>query len=105
MPLKRVAVNYQDLCSKGLVSDLKLAAVCDIKKVCRLPCDRCPNVWHMVDLQKVSLTGLKTQNMEIKQMNEGSALELNFSAENPIAWLNKYDIPYRVIPDKNDKCI
>lgn len=97
MPSNRVAVSYQDLCSKELISDLKQAAICDVKTVCRLPCNRCPNVCSTIDLEKIAVVGLQLDHVVIKQTEETDNLYLHLSADNIFAWLRKNDIAYQNI--------
>ncbi len=97
MSSNRIAVSYQDLCSKGLISDLKKAAICDVKTVCRLSCNRCPNVCSAIDLEKIAVVGLQLDHILIKQTEETGNLDLHLSADNIVVWLKKNDIAYQNI--------
>lgn len=56
----------QDLCSKGLISDLKQAALCNLKTLCRLFCNNCPNVCVNINFKKVFFAGKQPDSLIIK---------------------------------------
>lgn len=96
-----VAISYKDLSAKGLISDLKQAATCDIKYVCRLPCNRCPQVFSAIDIQAVKMTGLELKYATInKTQPDDGDIELQINADNQISWLKKNKIAYRIIYKK-----
>ncbi|WP_372882463.1 hypothetical protein [Psychromonas sp.] len=97
MSSETIAVSYQDLASKGLIGDLKQAAFCDVKTVCRIPCDRCPNVLRFIDSARISLLGIEVKRIVIKQSETGE-LDLHITADNIIPWLKKNNITPRKIP-------
>ena len=92
-----IAVSYHDLCSKGLISDLKQAAICDVKNVCRLSCNRCPNVCNAIDSEKIEFAGLQVDQVMIKQIEYTDDLDLHLSADNIVIWLEKNDIAHQNI--------
>lgn len=94
-----IAVSYQDLCSKGLISDLKQAAKCDVKHLCSLSCNRCPNISDSIDLEKITILGLKLDHIEIKTTEEVDNFDLHLSGDNITEWLQKNDITYQIVPD------
>jgi hypothetical protein len=93
--LNQVVVSYQDLCSKGLISDLKQAALCDVKTLCRLSCNTCPNVCAHINLKKVFLVGLQPDSLIIKQ-SENEDLDIHMSGEGIIVWLDKNELAYQL---------
>ncbi|GLS91434.1 hypothetical protein GCM10007916_25030 [Psychromonas marina] len=93
-----LAVSYQDLCAKGLINDLKLAATCDIKCVCRLSCNRCPKVFSSIDIQKVRIKGIQLDYVAfIKTQADDDDIELHLNADNLQALLKENNIAYRTI--------
>lgn len=95
MPLNIIAVSYQDLCSKGLISKLKKAANCDVKNVCRLSCNRCPNVFAAIDLEKIVIKRLNFDYAVIIKTDKEDDFELHLSAPNIHSWLKTNNIPYQ----------
>ncbi|ABM03415.1 hypothetical protein Ping_1618 [Psychromonas ingrahamii 37] len=93
--LNQVVVSYQDLCSKGLISDLKQAALCEVKTLCRLSCNNCPNVCVDINLKKVSFVGLQPDSLIIKY-TENEDLDIHMSGEHIIVWLDKHDLDYKL---------
>lgn len=98
MSSNRIAVSYKDLCSKGLISDLKLAAVCEVRTVCRLSCDRCPNVCNAIDFEQISVAGLQLDHIAIKQTGQPGNLEVHVSATNIVVWLEKNGLAHQAVP-------
>jgi hypothetical protein len=94
-PANKVVVSYQDLCSKGLISDLKQAALCDVKTLCRLSCNHCPNVCADINVKKVFIVGLQPDSLIIKN-TENEDLDIHLSGEHLIAWLDKHDLAYQL---------
>ncbi|MFT6925514.1 MAG: hypothetical protein ACJAZP_001098 [Psychromonas sp.] len=92
--LNQVIVSYQDLCAKGLISDLKQAASCDVKTLCRLSCNNCPHVGVDINLKKVSFVGLQTDLVMIKH-SKNDDLDIYMSGEHIIAWLDKHELAYQ----------
>ena len=93
--LNQVVVSYQDLCTKGLISDLKQAALCDVKTLCRLSCINCPNVCVDINLKKVSFVGLQPDSLVIKPtVNED--LDIHMSGEHIILWLDRHGLAYQL---------
>lgn len=93
--LNQVVVSYQDLCAKGLISDLKQAALCDVKTLCRLSCNNCPNVCTDINFKKVFFVGLQPDSLMIKH-SENEDLDMYMSADNIILWLDKHGLAYQL---------
>jgi len=103
MPLNIISVSYQELSSKGLISELKHAASCDMKNVCRLACNRCPNVFDSIELEEVVIQGLNLDYIVIKKSRDSEDFYLHLSAKNIVDWLKKYNITYqKPVLDKTD---
>jgi len=93
--LNQVVVSYQDLCVKGLISDLKQAALCEVKTLCRLSCHTCPNVCIDINLKKVSFVGLQPDSLMIKPTGNED-LDVHLSGEHIILWLDRYGLAYQL---------
>ncbi|HEY5715778.1 MAG TPA: hypothetical protein VIS54_05135 [Psychromonas sp.] len=99
MSSNTIVVSYLDLAVKGLIGDLKKAALCDVKTVCRLSCNRCPNVCGSIDLAQISVVGLEIEQIVIKQSEHGD-LDLHINADNIMLWLEQHDLAHQKIPDE-----
>jgi len=93
--LNQVVVSYQDLCTKGLISDLKQAALCDVKTLCRLSCINCPNVCVDINLKKVSFVGMKPDTLLIKP-TEKEDLDIHLSGDHILLWLDRHGLAYQL---------
>lgn len=91
----KIIVSYQDLCSKGLISDLKQAALCDVRTVCRLSCNNCPNVCVNINFKKISIVGLQPDTLMIKY-TENDDLYIHMSGEHILVWLDKHGLAYQL---------
>ena len=94
-------VNYRDLYSKELVNDLKEAATCEVRTVCRIPCNRCPYMLENMNTEKINIKGLSSYCIELEQ-TEDDQLLLYVTARALDNWLIKNNLPYRT-PKLNDK--
>jgi hypothetical protein len=90
--LQTKIVNFRDLCSKGLINDLKEAATCEVSKVCRLSCHRCPYVVENVDIEKIHLQGLSSYTIKLKK-SEDQQLLISITAPDINNWLIINDLP------------
>lgn len=86
-------VIYKDLCSKDLINDLKEAAICEVKTVCRLPCDRCPNVLKNIDAEKINIKGLNASTIKLEKV-ENEQLLISITALKIESWLLKNNFPF-----------
>lgn len=84
-------VTYADLCAKGLINDLKQAATCDVRTVCRLSCINCPYVIENIDTKKITIEGLSSYSLELKKGQEGQLL-IFISAPDIDNWLIKHNL-------------
>ena len=99
MSSNSIVVSYEDLAFKGLIGDLKKAALCDVKTLCSISCNRCPNVHSCIDLTQISVVGLEIECIRIKQTEKGD-LDLHINADNIMTWLEKNDLAHQNILDK-----
>jgi hypothetical protein len=91
--LQTRAVNYKDLYSKCLISDLKEAATCEVKTVCRLPCDRCPSPVEYIDIKRVYIKGLDAYFIKLEKV-ENEQLLIVITSPNLDSWLLKNNLPF-----------
>ncbi|MGB5443995.1 MAG: hypothetical protein WBM99_00700 [Psychromonas sp.] len=96
MSSNTIVVSYRDLVFKGLIGDLKQAALSDVKTLCRTSCDRCPNVCHCIDLSQISVAGLDIERIAIIPVQNGE-LDLHIDAGNIMPWLEKNELVHRKI--------
>ena len=80
------AIDFISLSSKALINDLKEAATCDVRTVCRLACHRCPYVVNNMDMTKINLNGLSSYSIELIK-KEDQQLMLNITTENLDNWI------------------
>ena len=97
MSANSMVVSYDELAFKGLISDLKKAALCEVKTLCSLACNRCPNVYSGIDLTQISVVGLEMECILIKQTKNGD-LDLHIHADNIMPWLKRNNLAYQKIP-------
>ena len=90
--LQTRVVNFRDLCSKELINDLKEAATCEVRTVCRLLCERCPYILEHIDVEKINLTGLSSYTIKL-QKTEDEQLLISITAPDIDNWLIKNDLP------------
>ncbi|WP_028864600.1 hypothetical protein [Psychromonas aquimarina] len=93
-PLHSRVFSYKELSSKGLITDLKEAAGCEIKRVCRIACGNCPNVTAGIKLDEVLIVGLKSYSVIITDA-ERDDLNIFLSAENIDDWLHDHHLTPR----------
>ena len=86
-------VNYRDLCSKELINDLKEAATCEVRTVCRLSCNRCPYVLENIDTGKINVKGLSSYTIKLKKAANEQLL-ISITAPNIDNWLVKNNLPF-----------
>ena len=79
-------VNFRDLSPTTLISDLKEAATCDVKTVCRLPCHRCPHVIERINEKKIRLKFLNSYTVKLVKKEDGQ-LVVYIAAPNIDNWL------------------
>ena len=89
-------VTYADLCAKGLISDLKQAATCEVKRVCRLSCLNCPYVVENIDTKKINIGGLSSYNIKLKKGPDEQLL-IFISAANIDNWLIENNLPFKTL--------
>lgn len=105
MSLNIISVSYQDLAASGLISDLKHAATCDVKNVCRLACNRCPNVYFYIELEEVAIKGLQIDYIMIKKSKGCDDFNLHLSAKDIVDWMKKNNITYQKARLQQDELI
>ncbi|MCW8996402.1 MAG: hypothetical protein OQK77_11370 [Psychromonas sp.] len=86
-------VNYRDLCSKGLINDLKEAATCEVRRVCRLACNRCPYVVENIDISNINVKGLSSYTIKLEKA-EDEQLLVYITAPGLDQWLIKNKLPF-----------
>lgn len=72
LPTRVINVKY--LCSHNLINDLKEAATCEVRSVCRFVCHRCPCTPEYIDLEKIKLVGLSSYTIQLKKAEDGQLL-------------------------------
>ena len=87
-------IDFLSLSSKGLISDLKEAVTCDVRNVCSLPCNRCPNMMNNIDLTKIILNGLNNYSIELIRQ-EDQQLLLSVSAKDLDYWIAVNHLDYQ----------
>ena len=96
-------VNFRDLSPTTLISDLKEAATCDVKTVCRLPCHRCPHVIERIDERKVNLKFLSSYTVKLVKKEDGQLL-IHITAPSIDNWLRINNVAYTTLnADKKEK--
>lgn len=104
--LQTRVVNFKDLCSKELINDLKEAATCEVRTVCRLLCHRCPYLLENIDIEKINIEGLSSYTIKLEKA-EDEQLLISITAPSIDTWLTRNNLPFitpKVI-DKADKVI
>lgn len=86
-----ISYSYEALWRKGLISDLKQAATCDIRHLCRIPCDKCPNTSSKFDLDKIKISGLDNYNLQIHKINTNNIF-ITIKAEDISRWALEHNI-------------
>ena len=84
--LQTRVVNYRELCSKELINDLKEAATCEVRTVCRLPCNRCPSAVENINAKRVNIKGLNSYSIKLEKV-ENEQLLIVITAPNLDNWL------------------
>jgi len=92
--LQTRAIDFISLSSKGLVSDLKEAATCEVRNVCSLPCHRCPYVMNNIDVTKIHLKGLNNYRIELMKQEDDQLL-LSITAKNLDNWIAVNHLDYK----------
>ena len=90
-------VTYKDLCSKELINDLKQAATCDVRTVCRLSCLHCPYLLENIDTRKIIIKGLSSYTIKLEKA-EDEQLLISISAPSIDNWLIKNNLPFKTVP-------
>ena len=96
--LQTRVVNYRDLCSKELINDLKEAACCEVRTVCRISCHRCPYVLENIDTEKINVKGLSSYTTKLEKAEDERLLISIITASGIDNWLIKNNLPF--IPQK-----
>jgi uncharacterized Fe-S cluster-containing protein len=91
--LQTITVIYKDLCSKDLTNDLKEAASCEVRTVCRLACDRCPYAFKNIDAEKINIKGLHAPVIKLEKV-ENEQLLISITALNIESWLQKNNLSF-----------
>lgn len=99
--LQTRVVDFKDLCSKELVNDIKEAATCDVRRVCRLACHRCPYVLEYIDLEKVHIKGLSSYTIKLEKI-EREQLLVYITAADIDNWLKINNLPF-IVPKMDKK--
>lgn len=86
-------VNYGDLCAKELINDLKEAATCEVRTVCRLSCHRCSFVLENIDTGKINVKGLSSYTIKLEKA-EDEQLLVYITAPGIDDWLIKNNLPF-----------
>jgi|GEM_PF-3430192 len=89
--LQTRSVSYEDLCLRGLINDLNESAICEVKTVCHLACNRCPYPLDNIDTKKIKLKGLKTDNITLQKM-QNEQLLIIITAPGIDDWLLKNNL-------------
>jgi hypothetical protein len=86
-----ITSSYEVLWSKGLINDLKQAATCDIRYLCRIPCDRCPNTSSKFNLEKIKISGLDNYNLQIHKISTANIF-ITINAEGISHWALHHNV-------------
>ncbi len=81
---------------RGLISDLKKAATCDVTRVCRLSCSNCPYIIENIDTKKIKIGGLSSYTIKLQKGADEQLLIL-ISAENIDNWLIENNLPFKTL--------
>jgi hypothetical protein len=84
-------VNCKELYAKGLINDLKEAATCEVRTVCRLSCCHCPYALENINIEKVNVKGLSTYTLILEKI-ENEQLLISLTAQNLDSWLLKNNL-------------
>jgi hypothetical protein len=85
-------VNYNDLYTKNLITDLKEVTTCKVRTVCSLACNRCPYVVENVDVEKIKVEGLNTYTIKFEKVKNEQLL-ISITAPDIDSWLLKNNLP------------
>ena len=88
-------VNFNELCSKELITDIKDAAICEVRTVCSLACCRCPHVVEYIDFDKVNLEGLSLYSIQLEKIGSEKLL-VAITAPDIDHWLKVYHLSFVV---------
>ena len=91
--LQKRVVNYKELCSKELISDLKEAATCEVRRVCCLPFNRCPLPVENINVKKVNIKGLNSYSIKLKKV-ENEELLIIITAPHLDNWLLRNNLSF-----------
>ena len=86
-----ISHSYEGLWRKGLISDLKQAATCDIRHLCRIPCDKCPNTSSKFDLDKIKISGLANYDLRLHKINTNNIF-ITIKAEGINLWALQHNV-------------
>ncbi len=86
-------VSCKDLYAKDLIIDIKEAAVCDVRTVCRLACHHCPYVLENIDAEQINIKGLHAYTIKLEKAENGQLL-LSITAPDIENWLRENSLPY-----------
>jgi len=85
-------INVRYLCDKNLINDIKEAAICEVRTVCRFVCHRCPCVPELIDVEKLQLKGLSSYFIQLKKEEDGELL-ISITVPGIDNWLIMNNLP------------
>lgn len=85
-------INVRHLCDKNLINDIKEAATCEVRTVCRFVCHHCPCVPELIDVRKLQLAGLSAYIIQLKKEENGELL-ISITEPNIDNWLIMNNLP------------
>ncbi len=94
-------VSCKDLYAKDLIIDIKEAATCEVRTVCRLACHHCPYVLENIDANQINIKGLHAYTIKLEKSENGQLL-LSITAPDIENWLRENDLPY-TLPKVHNK--
>lgn len=94
-------VSCRDLYSKDLIIDIKEAAICEVRTVCRLACHNCPYVLEKIDTDQINIKGLNSYTIKLEKAENGQLL-LSITAPDIDNWLRENNLPL-ILPKMNNK--
>ena len=86
-------VNCRDLYSKELINDLKEAATCEVRTVCRKSCHHCPYVLEKIDTEKINVKVLSSYIINLEKAGDEQLL-ISITAPGIDNWLIKNNLPF-----------
>lgn len=94
-------IDFKHLCYTNLINDIKEAATCEVRSVCRLACHQCPYVLECIDVEKIKLTGLSAYTIQLKKAKDGQLL-IFITVLDIENWLITNSLPFITAPILTD---